>query len=672
MPNDQSEISEGDLLWTPATSRQTGSNLFAFTNWLKHKYGLSFASYDELWEWSITERNAFWASIWDYFQVESERKYDTVSSGNSMFSTRWFEGARLNFTQHLLRHESQSPDRIVFHGYSEKRPENSMTWSQVGRAVRAVATKLREIGIRPGDRIVSYMPNVPETAIAMMAATAVGAVWAAAAPEFGVKTVLDRFGQLEPVLLFAADGYSFSGKDYDRVTQIDDIVASIPSIKNVVLLPLIDATSSERFKPKHFLWDDLVATTAPGIDKFKFEQVVDNHPLWVLFSSGTSGLPKAIVHGHAGMLLEHLKAQHFHMEMNQNSILFFYCTTSWMVWNSTLAALLAGASIVMYDGNPLFPGPNTIWDIVEKSGTTALGASPSLVARMEKDKIAPKNTHNIETLETIVLGGAPSTPETYAWFYRNVKEDICVASQSGGTEICSGFVGAVSTLPVYAGEMQARMLGFNLQSWSDDGDELVDKVGELVICSPFPSMPISFWNDPDRARYHETYFEHFPGIWRQGDLFKINGRGGCFIYGRSDSTLNRHGVRIGTAEIYRTLDNIPQLIDGLALCLHEGTPEACMTLFLHLAPGVGLDELEESIRTSLRTENSPRHIPDNIIEVPAIPYTLTGKRMEVPVRKILEGHDASTVIQPDMMLNSESIDWYLEHARKISSIVERR
>jgi len=658
---------EGDLLWTPSKESMASSHLARYMQWLERDRGLFFRGYEDLHAWSIHDAPTFWGSIWDYFGLESSRRYDRILSGASMFDTKWLEGARLNFAQHLIRHEPRLGDKIAIQAFSEHRDAIRMSWAELACSVRSVATGLRAMGIRPGDTVVSYMPNIPETVIAMIATTAIGGVWAASAPEFGVETVVDRFGQIEPKVIFVADGYSFSGKIHDRHTEIAKILEALPSIEHAVYLPLTGTRAGEDPGFSHILWEDLVATPAPSRETFQFEQVPSDHPLWILFSSGTSGLPKAIVHGHGGMLLEHLKVQHLHMELSDESVLFFYCTTSWMVWNSTICALLAGASIVLLDGNPLFPSPRKIWEIVEETGTTALGASPSLILRMEADAIVPGKEYDLSLLNRVVLGGAPATPENYEWFYRDVKADLAVVSQSGGTEICSGITGGVALLPVYAGEMQARMLGFDVQSWSDDGRAVVGEIGELVICAPFPSMPLYFCNDPDRSRYHETYFEHFEGVWRQGDLLKVNERGGCYIYGRSDSTLNRHGIRIGTAEIYRTLEAMPEVADGLAICIKDGTPKSRVILFVQTEPGHELENLSAKIASRLRTENSPRHVPDLMVAVPAIPYTITGKRLEVPIRKILDGQAPASVVRHDMLRNPEAIAWFVEFAGSLDA-----
>lgn len=662
-----SKVSEGDLLWVPSDERKAGSNLVRYMQWLERERGLNFHDYDTLLAWSIADASAFWATIWDYFEVDCSRPYDHVLSGDSMFEARWFEGARLNFAEHLIRHEATLEDRIALHAYSERRDQIRMSWSQLGKYVRSVATALRAMGVKPGDSVVSYMPNIPETVIAMIATTAIGAVWAASAPEFGAKTVVDRFAQTDPKVIFTVDGYAFGGKVHDRNNEVKAIIEALPSIEHVVYLPLVGTATSNGPGFAHVLWDDLAATPGPSREEFVFEQVASDHPLWVLFSSGTSGLPKAIVHGHGGMLLEHLKAQHLHMELSPESVLFFYCTTSWMVWNSTVAALMAGAGIVLLDGNPLYPSPRKIWEVVEETGATALGASPSLVTRMEAEGIVPRHEYDMSKLDRVVLGGAPATPEIYQWFYRDVKDDLAVVSQSGATEICSGITGGVALLPVYAGEMQARMLGFDVQSWSDDGHQIIDEIGELVICAPFPSMPLYFCNDPGRSRYREAYFEYFAGVWRMGDLLKVNERGGCYIYGRSDSTLNRHGIRIGTAEIYRTLEGITEVADGLAVCIKDGTPLASVFLFVQLETGYTLEALKAKIVARLRTDNSPRHVPDQMVAVPAIPYTITGKRLEVPVRKILDGQAPGSVVQRDMLRNPSAVDWFVGFAARLKT-----
>jgi acetoacetyl-CoA synthetase len=660
-------VMEGELLWTPRPEFADGSNLAQYMHWLKQTRGLEFADYDALWRWSVRELEVFWTSIWEYFQVQSDRPYKRVLDRRVMPGAKWFEGSRLNYAEHLLRAEERNNGaRMVFHHLSENRPLAHMSWTELGRQVRILATQLRALGVVPGDRVVSYMPNVPETAIAMIATIAVGAVWSSAAPEFGVKTVIERFAQIQPKVLFAADGYRFGGKDFKREGEVRNIIAELPTLERVVWLPYLDPHGEvPQALPKAMSWNRLMDREPVPREKFQFERVDHDHPLWIVFSSGTTGLPKAIVHSHVGVLVEHLKLMHFHLGLKPESVMFFYSTTGWMMWNLLLAALLTGAGIVLYDGNPAYPSLDLLWQLAAETGVTSFGASPTYVQMMEKAKLQPKDKFDLSRLESIVVAGAPSTPETFDWFYRCVKKDLWVTSQSGGTELCSGFVGAVPLLPVHAGEIQTRMLGMDVHAWNDEGKELTDEVGELVVTSPFPSMPIRFWNDTGGKRYRESYFEVYPGVWRHGDFIKINQRGGCYIYGRSDSTLNRYGVRIGTAEIYRAVEQVEDVADSLVVCCELPGGHFFMPLFLKLKPGARFDDaLRERIAARLRQDCSPRHVPDRMYAVEAVPYTLTGKKMEVPVRKILMGWPLEKAASRDAMMNPEAIDYFVRFAQE--------
>lgn len=660
-------VMEGELLWTPRPEFADGSNLAQYMRWLKQTRGLDFGAYDELWRWSVNEIEDFWESIWDYFKVQSDRPYERVLDRRVMPGARWFEGSRLNYAEHLLRAENRNNGaHTVFHHLTENRALGRMSWTELGRQVRILATQLRTLGVVPGDRVVSYMPNVPETAIAMMATVAIGAVWSSAAPEFGVKTVIERFAQIQPKVLFAADGYRFGGKDFKRESEVRNIIAELPSLERVVWLPYLDPRGDvPQALPKAMSWNRLMDREPVPREKFHFERVDYDHPLWIVFSSGTTGLPKAIVHSHAGVLLEHLKLMHFHLGLKPDSVMFFYSTTGWMMWNLLLAALLTGAGVVLYDGNPGYPSLDLLWQLAAETGVTSFGASPTYVQMMEKARLKPMDKFDLSRLESIVVAGAPSTPETFDWFYRCVKKDLWVTSQSGGTELCSGFVGASPLLPVHAGEIQTRMLGMDVHAWSDDGKELTDEVGELVVTSPFPSMPIRFWNDSGGKRYRESYFEVYPGVWRHGDFIKINQRGGCYIYGRSDSTLNRYGVRIGTAEIYRAVEQVEEVADSLVVCCELPGGHFFMPLYLKLKPGVKLDDaLRDRIAARLRQDCSPRHVPDRMYAVDAVPYTLTGKKMEVPVRKILMGWPLEKAASRDAMMNPEAIDYFVRFAQE--------
>lgn len=658
-------VSEGELLWTPRPEFAESSSVTKYMNWLRTRRGLDFPDYTALWQWSKTEIEAFWASIWDYFEVISDRPYERVLDTRKMPGGKWFEGSRVNYAEHMLRHEAiAAPDEVVFHYLSEIKPLATMTWHELGRQVRIMATQLRAMGVAPGDRVVSYMPNLPEASVAMLATIAIGGVWSSSAPEFGVKTVVDRFAQIQPKVLFAADGYRFNGKDFGRVAEVGQIIVALPSLERIVWLPHLQPQAALP-KIDHLLpWQAVMDHPDIPRESFSYVRVAHDHPLWVVYSSGTTGLPKAIVHNHIGILIEHLKLMHFHIGLHPGSVMFFYTTTGWMMWNLVLAALLTGSAAVLYDGDPTYPTPDVLWKMAADSGTTNFGASPTYVQIMEKMGLKPGEQHDLSKLEAVLLGGSPATPETFAWFYRCVKQDLWVTSQSGGTDLASGLVGASPTLPVYAGEIQARMLGQDVQAWSDNGQELVDQVGELVVAKPFPSMPICLWNDPDNRRYRESYFDVFPGVWRHGDFIKINRRGGCYIYGRSDSTLNRFGVRIGTAEIYRAVEQVEEITDSLIVCCElQGGGKFFMPLFVKLKPGRELDgALRERINAKLRADCSPRHVPDVIHAVDAIPYTLTGKKLEVPVRKLLMGWPLAKAASRDALANPAAIDWFVQFA----------
>jgi acetoacetyl-CoA synthetase len=467
------------------------------------------------------------------------------------------------------------------------------------------------------------------------------------------------------VLIFAADGYRFAGRDFDRGAELRAITAGLPSLRHVVWLPYLDEHAALPDLPGAVLWADAMAHADVPAEDFSYTRVPSDHPLWILFSSGTTGLPKAIVHGHMGALIEHQKLMHLHFDFGPASVMLFYTTTGWMMWNLLLSALLTGAAVVLYDGSPTTPGPDFLWRLAAQTGATSFGASPTFVQIMERAGLRPGALFDLRHLTQVVVAGAPCTPEIFAWFYDAVKPDLWVTSQSGGTEIASGFVGAAPGLAVHAGEIQTRMLGMDVAAWGDDGTPVTDAVGELVLTAPCPSMPIFFWNDPDGRRYHEAYFDVFPGIWRHGDFIKINARGGCYIYGRSDSTLNRHGVRIGTAEIYRTVERMEGVADSLVVCCELPGGGFFMPLFLRLAPGAVLDaEMERRIAAALRQDCSPRHVPDRMYAIDAVPTTLTGKKMEVPVRKLLMGWSLDRACSRDAMMNPEAIEFFVNFARE--------
>lgn len=654
---------EGALLWTPSRERVERANLTKFMKWVENKRSLDFGGdYDALRRWSIDCCEEFWADCWEYFGIVSDTPYESVLDRRMMPGAKWFEGSRVNFAEHLLNRGAE--DDVAFVHLSETRALATMTRGELRRAVRVLATELRCLGIEPGDRVVLYMPNIVETVVAFIASIAVGAICSTAAPEFGTQTVLDRFSQIGPKLLFAADGYRFGGKDFDRRAEVQKLIAGLPTLQHVVWMPYLDAQASAPV-PHALQLADLLRAADPGEAAFRFERGAFDHPLWIVFSSGTTGLPKPIVHSHVGALIELRMLLEFHCDMGPGKRMFFYTTTGWIMFNVVVSALLTGASAVLYDGNPVAPTPERLWQLAEQAQVSMFGASPTYVQVMEKAGLKPREKFDLSKLESVLVGGSPSTPETFAWFYRDVKEDLWVTSQSGGTDIASGFVGASPTLPVYAGEIQCRLLGRDVQSWNDDGQRLVGEVGELVCANPIPSMPIGFWNDTDGTRYRESYFEYFPGVWRHGDFIKINERGGCYIYGRSDSTLNRYGVRIGTAEIYRAAEQVEGVADSLIVCLELPGGGFFMPLFVKLKAGVQFDaELVAKINVALRDSCSPRHVPDAIFRVDAVPYTLTGKKMEVPVRKILMGWAPEKAAHRDAMSNPAALDYFIRFAQE--------
>ncbi len=660
---------EGELLWTPQPARFADCQLQRFTEWVERERGKRFDSYEALWRWSVSDLEGFWGDVWRYFDILSGASFRRVLSGSGMLGCRWFEGSLVNFAEHALRYEIVAGrDEVVFRHSSEIRPWASMPWTELGTKVRRLATNLRELGIRPGDRIVSYMPNIPETAIAMLATTAVGAIWSAAAPEFGARAVTERFGQIAPKLMFVADGYSFGGKQFDRRGEIARIVNELPTVEMVVWLDYLGFGPVPPMRVATYAFSELLIGPAIAVADFRYERVPFDHPLWILFSSGTTGLPKAIAHSHVGIVVEHLKVKSLHLNLSPKCRNFFYSTTGWMMWNSVLSSLLVGSSAVLYDGSPTFGGVDALWRIASEGDATVFGASPTLVQTMKAARIKPAERFNLSKIDTVALGGAPATPDVFAWFYTDVRRDLWVVSTSGGTELCSSLVGAVPGRPVYAGEMQGRQLGMDVHAWNDEGVEVRDTAGELVVTGPFPSQPLFFWGDTAGHRYRESYFDTFPGVWRHGDLLKINQRGGCVIYGRSDSTLNRFGVRIGSAEIYRVLERIPEIADALVICCETHGGGYYMPLFVTLKPDRLLDDsLRAAITIRLREDASPRHVPDEIHQVPAIPYTLTGKKMEVPVRKLVMGAAPEGAVSRGAMSDPGAIDWFVAFAKGRSS-----
>ena len=653
---------ESELLWTPSPDWIERANITHFQRWLKHERGLEFADYAALWRWSTSDLEAFWGALWDYFGVIASAKPERVLASREMPGARWFPGARLNYAEHALQWERPGADALVF--LSEDSGPVGVSWENFAGKVRQAATALRALGVKPGDRVVSYAPNIPETMVMLYATAAVGAVWASCSPDFGSQGAIDRLAQLQPKVLFCVDGYRYGGKPFDRTAELQALVAGVGTLEHVIAFRRLNPDRPLALPLPMTDWAELIAGPPVSKQDFVFEQVAFDHPLWVLFSSGTTGLPKAIVHGHGGILMETGKTLRFHMDIHAGERAFFYTTTGWMMWNAVAAMLTLGAIPVLYDGNPAFPAVDSLWRMADACGVAFFGASPSYVDIMRKQGVVPKERYKLENLRAIMPAGSPVSPDCTAWFYENVKSDLWIATGSGGTDICSGLVGGVPTLPVYAGEIQARQLGTAVACFNEAGESVIDEVGELVVTAPLPSMPLFFWGDASGERYREAYFDTYPGVWRHGDLLRINARGGCFVLGRSDATLNRHGVRIGTAEIYRTLDRLPEIADSLIVNLDLPGGGFFMPLFVKLKPGHDLSEaLRARINGALREAYTPRHVPDRIMAVAEIPYTLTGKRMEVPVRRILMGAAPEKVLNRNAVANPHILDDFVSYAQ---------
>jgi acetoacetyl-CoA synthetase len=651
----------GEQLWTPTAARCRDANVTAFAQWLERERGLRFSDYAALWRWSVEDLDGFWGALFEYFRIDCSAPPTCVLGRRSMPGAQWFPGARLNYAQHILRQERAGGDALLC--ASESRPLTPLSWHDLGDQVRKLATQLRAAGVAPGDRVAAWMPNIPETMVAMLATTAIGAIWACCSPDFGERGTLDRLAQLQPKVLLCVDGYRYGGKAFDRRDELRRIVAGLPDLRHVIYLPYLNTESMPGVAT--LPWSSVMDGPGVSAAEFRYEQVPFEHPLWILFSSGTTGLPKPIVHGHGGILLENLKNATFHFDLHPGDRLFFFTTTGWMLWNFLTGTPLTGAIPVLYDGHPAQPQPDRLWQIADAAGVSVFGASPTYIEQLARAGIAPRERYPLSNLRTISLAGSPATPDCMSWFYRNVKEDLWVANGSGGTDCCTGFVGGVPTLPVHAGEIQAPSLGVSVRAFDERGRSVIDQVGELVITQPMPSMPLRFWNDTGDERYRETYFQDYPGVWRHGDFFRIAADGRCVVLGRSDATLNRYGVRIGTAEIYRALAMLSEVQDCLIVNLDLRTGGFFMPLFVKLAPGVTLDAgIEAKIRERLRREYTARHVPDKIYAVPAIPYTLTGKKMEVPVRRILMGVPPDKAANPSAMSDPTALEFFIHYRER--------
>ncbi|MCE7062663.1 acetoacetate--CoA ligase [Dyadobacter sp. CY343] len=636
-------------LWKPGKTLMEQSNLKKYMDWLFVKKGLYFRSYHDLWEWSVIDLEDFWESLWNYFHIKSHDLYLEVLQRpqRGMIGTKWFTRSKLNYAEHIFRNKNKDRPAIIFQ--SEQGGPEEISWERLEEEVAAVATWLKQIGVKPGDRVAAVLPNIPQSVIAFLAANSVGAVWSSCSPDFGKTALIERFLQIEPKVLFIADGYHYNGKTHDLTSFAQELAMSLRSVKDVVL---INNIGSDSRPDRYTSWEDILHLQNFGID---FEPVPFDHPIWILYSSGTTAAPKAITHSVGGCLIEHMKALVLHQNVKPGDRYFWYSTTGWMMWNYALGSLLCGATLVLYDGAPTYPSSQVLWTLAEQAKITHFGSGAAFYITSMKNGVSI-TSERLSHLETIGSTGSPLPPEVFEWVYRQVKKDVWLISLSGGTDVCSAFVGGCPITPVYAGEIQCRMLGCRIEAFDEEGNSVFNEMGEMVITQPMPSMPIYFWNDEDQEKYFGSYFEMYPNVWRHGDWIKITDRKSVIIYGRSDATLNRGGVRIGTAEIYRAVESIPSVKDSLAVYLEKSNGEGTISLFVVLGKDKQLtDELKAEIRETLRTQYSPRHIPDTIEQVADIPYTINGKKMEAPMKRILMGQDPEKVINLDTMRNPESL-----------------
>jgi acetoacetyl-CoA synthetase len=622
----------GDLLWQPTAEVAESAQLTAFMR------AQGFGDYAALREWSVHDLEGFWAAIWEWFRVEGS--YDHVLGSREMPGAEWFPGAELSYAAHVFR--GKRDDEIAIRHASELRPLGEWTWGELRARAGAVAAALRESGVGPSDRVVAYLPNLPETVAAFLGCASIGAVWSSCSPDFGPRSVVDRFAQIEPKVLLAVDGYRYGGKDFDREETVAALQKELPTLERTLTLPYLAGGG----------WE-----LPPA--ELSFEVLPFDHPLWVLYSSGTTGLPKAIVHGQGGILLEHLKKLNLHIDARPGDRLFWFTTTGWMMWNFLVGGLLTEASIVLYDGNPATPTLDRLWDLAADAGITCFGTSAAYISACMKAGVEPSRGRDLSRLRSVGSTGSPLSPEGFRWVYEHVGEDTWLFSTSGGTDVCTAFVGGVPTLPVYEGELQARALGAAVEAWDEEGRPLVGEVGELVLTEPMPSMPLYLWGDGDGSRYRDSYFSVYPGVWRHGDWIELTERGTAVIYGRSDSTINRGGVRMGTSELYRAVLALDDVVDALAVDVPREGTDGWLSLFVVLREGAELDdELVDALKRRIREDCSPRHVPDEIRPVAEIPRTLSGKILEVPVKRILMGAKPDEVASRDSLANPDSLRYF--------------
>ena len=641
----------GKKLWEPSPERVSTTNMFKFMQKMNRKHGLALERYSDLYTWSVENIAQFWAEVWEAADVIHSAPYDqVVDDPDRMPGAKWFQGARLNFAENLLRFRDDHV-ALVFKG--EGQSPRKVTYADLYAEVARVAAALKELGIQPGDRVVGYMPNMPETIVAMLAATSLGATWSSCSPDFGIKGVLDRFGQIRPKVLFTADGYFFKGKSLDSLERLESILEEIPSVEQVVVVPYtrIDPDIS-RIKNGVMYSEFKKSGPVPELD---FAQLPFDHPLYIMYSSGTTGLPKCMVQGSGGVLLQHIKELMLHTDVSRDDTVFYFTTCGWMMWNWLTSGLALGATLILYDGNPFHPSPGVLWELAEQVDMTVFGTSAGYLAALEAAGVRPGKEFDLSDLRAVLSTGSPLSEEGFEFVYREIKEDLQLASISGGTDLNGCFALGNPISPVYSGELQCRGLGMKVFAYNEQGEPVTNQQGELVCTAAFPSMPIYFWDDSDGQKYHRAYFDVFPGVWRHGDFIEINDRGGVVIYGRSDATLNPGGVRIGTAEIYRQVDQVDEVEDSLVIG-QQWKNDVRVILFVKLFPDFELtEELKSKIKKAIRANASPRHVPAKIVQIPDIPYTLNMKKVELAVKKIIHGQQ---VMNRDSLRNPECLEYY--------------
>ncbi|MEM7406664.1 MAG: acetoacetate--CoA ligase [Pseudomonadota bacterium] len=641
-----------EILWRPPAAACEAANISRFKADAAARYGLELNDFWALHQWSCDAREAFWSMVWEWCEVVGDRVTDRVLADDAMPGARWFPDARLNFAENLL---VRRDDKLACVFQGEDRVRRELSYAELSALVARIAAALKAAGVEPGDRVAGYLPNMPETIAAMLAAASIGATWSSCSPDFGVQGVVDRFGQIEPVVLFATDGYFYNGKQLDSVAKLREICAAIPSIRTTVLVEYTGNAADAASIPGLVTLSAFTAryTDAP----LEFVRLPFDHPLYIMYSSGTTGQPKCIVHGAGGTLLKHAVEHRLHADVRTDDRLFYFTTCGWMMWNWLVSGLATGTTVLLYDGSPFYPGPEVLFDFADREGMTIFGTSAKFVDAVKKSGLRPAETHQLAGLRAMLSTGSPLVPESFDFVYQHIKRDLHLASISGGTDIIGCFVGGVPTLPVRRGEIQAPILGMQSEVFDDDGTRVVGRKGELVCTRAFPSMPIYFWNDTDGSRYRAAYFERFPGIWCHGDYVEESADGGMLIHGRSDAVLNPGGVRIGTAEIYRQVEQLAEVEEGLVIG-QQWEGDVRVVLFVRLAAGASLDaELQSLIRTQIRTNATPRHVPSRIVEVSDIPRTKSGKIVELAVRNVVHGEPVKNV---EALANPEALKQFAD------------